>query len=71
MSNLSGIPNKDITWKPIPPESLDLKGKKVVVVGGTGGIGRALSRLMADRNAEVTVIGRTFRDGDVAGISFC
>ena len=70
MSKFSGVPNKNLMWKPVPPESLDLSGKRVVVVGGTGGIGRALSRFMAERNAEVTVVGRTFRDVDRPRISF-
>ena len=70
MSNFSGVPNKNLTWKPVPLESLDLSGKRVVVIGGTGGIGRALSRLMAARGAGVTIVGRTFREVDVPGISF-
>jgi len=70
MSKFSGVPNKNLMWKPVPPESLDLSGKRVVVVGGTGGIGRALSRFMAERNAQVTVVGRTFRDVDRPRISF-
>ena len=70
MSRFSGVPNKNLIWKPVPPESLDLAGKRVVVLGGTGGIGRALSRFMADRNAQVTVVGRTFRDVDTPRISF-
>jgi NAD(P)-dependent dehydrogenase (short-subunit alcohol dehydrogenase family) len=70
MSRFSGVPNKNLIWKPVPPESLDLSGKRVFVVGGTGGIGRALSRFMADRNAQVTVVGRTFRDVDTPRISF-
>lgn len=48
--------------------SLDLKGMKVAIVGGTGGIGRAFSRSMASRNASVVVVGQTFRDTDVPGI---
>jgi NAD(P)-dependent dehydrogenase (short-subunit alcohol dehydrogenase family) len=70
MSRFSGVPNKNLTWKPVPPESLDLSGKRVVVVGGTGGIGRALSRLMAARGAQVTIVGRTFREVDTPGIRF-
>jgi NAD(P)-dependent dehydrogenase (short-subunit alcohol dehydrogenase family) len=70
MSRFSGVPNKNLTWKPVPPESLDLSGKRVVVVGGTGGLGRALSRFMADREAQVTVVGRTFRDVEKPRISF-
>jgi NAD(P)-dependent dehydrogenase (short-subunit alcohol dehydrogenase family) len=70
MSRFSGVPNKNLTWKPVSPKSLDLSGKQVVVVGGTGGIGRALSRFMADRGAQVTIVGRTFREVDMPRISF-
>jgi 2,4-dienoyl-CoA reductase-like NADH-dependent reductase (Old Yellow Enzyme family)/NAD(P)-dependent dehydrogenase (short-subunit alcohol dehydrogenase family) len=42
----------------------------VVIVGGTGGIGRALSRQLAGVGARVTVVGQTFRDADIPGISF-
>src|SRR5687767_1517657 len=70
MSRFSGVPNKNLIWKPVSPKSLDLSGKRVVVVGGTGGIGRALSRLMAARGAQVTIVGRTFREADTPRISF-
>lgn len=48
----------------------DLRGKRVAVVGGTGGIGRALARQLASRGANVTVVGRTFRDADTPAIEF-
>lgn len=35
-----------------------LHGKKALVVGGTGGIGAAVSRLLIEEGARVTVIGR-------------
>lgn len=70
MSRFSGVPNKNLTWKPVSPESLDLSGKQVVVLGGTGGIGRALSRLMVARGAQVTIVGRTFRETDTPRIRF-
>lgn len=35
---------------------------KVVVVGGTNGLGRAIARKLAERGDDVTVVGRTFRD---------
>ena len=70
MSRFSGVPNKNLTWKPVAPKSFDLSGKRVVVVGGTGGIGRALSRFMAARGAQVTIVGRTFREVDTPRISF-
>ena len=70
MSRFSGVPNKNLTWKPVSSQSLDLSGKRVAVVCGTGGIGRALSRLMAARGAQVTIVGRTFREVDTPRISF-
>jgi NAD(P)-dependent dehydrogenase (short-subunit alcohol dehydrogenase family) len=60
--------NQEITWE--ANNVTDLKGKKVVIVGGTGGIGRALSRSMASKGANVTVVGRTFRDEDLKNIKF-
>jgi NAD(P)-dependent dehydrogenase (short-subunit alcohol dehydrogenase family) len=62
--------DKGIEWRRVDVSSLDLKGWKVVVVGGTGGLGRAISRLLASRGASVTVVGQTFRDAGVAGIEF-
>jgi NAD(P)-dependent dehydrogenase (short-subunit alcohol dehydrogenase family) len=62
--------DKSIQWERINSERLDLSGTQVAVVGGTGGLGRALSRLMASRAAKVTVVGQTFRDSGVANIDF-
>lgn len=45
-------------------------GKKAIVVGGTGGIGRAISRHLAATGAQVTVVGQTFRDAGVPGLTF-
>src|SRR5580765_3205710 len=62
--------NKSITWRRVPTVSMNLKGWTVAVVGGTGGLGRAISKSLASRGASVTVIGQTFRDEGVAGIDF-
>jgi NAD(P)-dependent dehydrogenase (short-subunit alcohol dehydrogenase family) len=62
--------NKELTWRRVDPASVNLMGKLVAVVGGTGGIGRAFSRFMASRGARVWVVGQTFRDQGVAGIAF-
>ncbi|ROL68767.1 oxidoreductase [Pseudomonas chlororaphis] len=51
-------------------ESLDLNHLKVAVIGGTGGIGRAFSRLLASRGASVVVVGQKFRDINVPRIEF-
>src|SRR5438874_2418918 len=60
--------DKSLAWQRVDPSSLDLKGAKIAVVGGTGGLGRALSRFFASRGANVIVVGQTFRDSDVRGI---
>lgn len=62
--------DNNVTWRRVDPATLDLKGLKVAIVGGTGGIGRALGRFMAARGADVIVVGRTFRDADVPRIAF-
>ena len=62
--------DETITWHRVAIASLDLKGWKVAVVGGTGGLGREISRTLAARGARVTVVGQTFRDEGVAGIEF-
>src|SRR5258708_16196110 len=62
--------DKNFVWPRLDARSLDLKGMKVAIVGGTGGIGRALSRFLVSRGAAVVVIGQTFRDSDVPGIEF-
>lgn len=69
-TSMKGFPDPTLTLDLPPAASLDLKGRRVVVVGGTDGLGRALARLAAERGAEVTVIGRTFRDEGVKGLSF-
>jgi NAD(P)-dependent dehydrogenase (short-subunit alcohol dehydrogenase family) len=40
------------------------------IIGGTGGIGRALSRSMASHGSTIIVVARTFRDAGVPGIAF-
>ncbi len=66
----SGIPRKDFRWNRVSTDTLELLGLRVAIIGGTGGLGRALAQSMATRGAAVTVVGQTFRDGDVRGISF-
>jgi NAD(P)-dependent dehydrogenase (short-subunit alcohol dehydrogenase family) len=64
------IRDTSVTWNPVAASSLDLAGMKAAVVGGTGGLGRALSRVLASRGASVTVVGQTFRDAGVKGLAF-
>lgn len=61
--------DKFVTWR--RPDSLPgFEGWRVAVVGGTGGIGRALSRLLASFGARVWVVGQTFRDAGTPRIEF-
>lgn len=62
--------DRSLTWRHVDESKLDLKGMKVAVIGGTGGIGRALSRNLASHGASVLVVGQTFRDDGVSGIEF-
>lgn len=62
--------NPGITWRHVDVASLDLNGWNVAVAGGTGGLGRAISKALAARGAHLTVIGQTFRDEGVANIEF-
>lgn len=41
-----------------------------IVVGGTGGLGRAISRYLALHGARVIVVGQTFRDQGIVNIDF-
>jgi NAD(P)-dependent dehydrogenase (short-subunit alcohol dehydrogenase family) len=65
-----GKTNSSIQYARIAASSIDLAGKRVAVVGGTDGLGRAIARLAAARGADVIVVGRTFRDEGVPRISF-
>jgi NAD(P)-dependent dehydrogenase (short-subunit alcohol dehydrogenase family) len=59
-----------VTIRPIPIERLDLSSKKLAVIGGTNGLGRAIAQQALVRGAEVTVVGRTFRDEPNARLTF-
>lgn len=67
-TSMNGIPDPSLVVH--PPASLELSGKRVAVVGGTDGLGRAIARIVADAGAEVTVVGRTFRDEGVPRVGF-
>ena len=65
-----GVPNAAIKLALSPASTAALLGKRVTVIGGTAGIGRALARAAAAHGASVTVVGRTFRDTGVSNIAF-
>lgn len=61
-TSMSGFPDPSVVLTSVPLADLDLKGRKLLVIGGTDGLGRALTQAALGRGAEVTVVGRTFRD---------
>ncbi|KAH3674657.1 hypothetical protein WICMUC_003203 [Wickerhamomyces mucosus] len=60
-----------MSQSPSNKDTADLKNLKALIIGGTGGLGRSVSRFLATSGAKVTVIGQTFRDEDLKNeISF-
>ena len=70
MQAFSGSFRKDLQWKRGPLAQDAFNGKKVAVIGGTNGIGRALARALVAKGAEVLVVGRTFRDQGLPHLRF-
>lgn len=60
----------NVTWQKVDVNALDLDGYQAAILGGTGGIGRAIGHLLAVRGATVTIVGQTFRDDGVKGLHF-
>jgi len=67
---MKGFPDRSLELHLPALSSLNLAGKRVLIVGGTDGLGRALARATAGQGAEVTVVGRTFRDEGTPRLSF-
>jgi len=65
-----GIPDRRVTVRPTPIGQLDLSSKKIAIIGGTNGLGQAIARQALARGAEVTVVGRTFRDSPDPRLTF-
>jgi NAD(P)-dependent dehydrogenase (short-subunit alcohol dehydrogenase family) len=51
-----------VSIRPQPIDKLDLSSKRLLVIGGTNGLGRAIAGLAMARGADVTVVGRTLRE---------
>jgi NAD(P)-dependent dehydrogenase (short-subunit alcohol dehydrogenase family) len=69
-TSIKGVPDRSVTIRPVPIERLDLSSKRLAVIGGTNGLGRAIAQQALARAAEVTVVGRTFRDDPAARLTF-
>jgi len=67
---MGGVPDPSVTLRPISVERLDLSSKKLAIIGGTNGLGRAIAHQALARGADVTVVGRTFRDAPAARLTF-
>jgi short chain dehydrogenase len=65
---MNGVRRRDVEWRRQPLGNLS--GKRMAIIGGTNGLGRALARTFATHGAEVIVVGRTFRDEGVKRLSF-
>lgn len=70
MSKFSGVPLTSLKIAPVAADGFTAEGWRIAIVGGTGGLGRALARFLASKGARVTVVGQTFRDAGVQGIDF-
>jgi hypothetical protein len=50
-----------VSIRPQSIDELDLSSKRLLVIGGTNGLGRAIAGLAMARGTDVTVVGRTLR----------
>lgn len=60
--------DNSFSW--FPKKLVGLGSLNVTIVGGTGGLGRAITAVFAGAGANVTVIGQTFRDSDKENVKF-
>jgi len=67
---MKGVLDKSLSLRATPVEQLDLSSQKLAVIGGTNGLGRAIAQQALARGADVTVVGRKFRDVPSAGLTF-
>jgi NAD(P)-dependent dehydrogenase (short-subunit alcohol dehydrogenase family) len=65
-----GLNDTAFAVAPIASLPTALEDKRCLIVGGTGGIGRACARLIASSGGYTTVVGRTQRDAEVPRLTF-
>ena len=51
-----------VSIRPQSIDELDLSSKRLLVIGGTNGLGRAIAGLALACGVDVTVVGRTLRE---------
>lgn len=69
MAPMTGVIDKDIQID-LTKWVDDIIDKKVLIVGGTSGLGQAIAQEVAKLGAKVKVVGRSFKDEGVPNISF-
>lgn len=67
---MNGVVDREVSLGAVAVEELDLSDRRLTVVGGTNGLGRAVARQALARGAQVTVVGRTFREEPASGLTF-
>ena len=67
---MRGVVDRSVLVNPVPFDQLDLSNKRLAVIGGTGGLGRAIAEHALQRGAQVTVVGRTFRGAPSSRLTF-
>ncbi|MFG1667753.1 SDR family NAD(P)-dependent oxidoreductase [Streptomyces sp. Y7] len=67
---MNGVRDRGVALAPTKVDRLDLSNRRLVVVGGTNGLGQAIGQQALARGAEVLVVGRTFRDAPHERLTF-
>jgi NAD(P)-dependent dehydrogenase (short-subunit alcohol dehydrogenase family) len=67
---MNGVSRGKPNLTTVSAATLRADGLRVAIVGGTGGLGRAIAQLLASKGAKVTVVGRTFRDAGTPNLDF-
>jgi len=65
-----GIKRNDLKWTRLNIKENSLNDKKIAIIGGTNGLGRAIALEFISKGAEVIVVGRTFRDQGIPRLNF-